>query len=200
MWKTHTGTILPTHTTNPVYQTMRLPTSSILITLANILIVLGILRWSSTSSERTLYDRYIITLEGTLLSVRNRELAENFYKEILDFSPLKNKSEENQFSTFVLSNKAKIFLKEVDSKLRNPPRASIVIRVRNGFYKLHKNLRRRIEEKPHLAEAELDKNSLAAPKISAIIERDWGKEFVVSDLDKNRIIFFSPRRRSSTRS
>ena len=99
---------------------MRLPASSILITLANILIVLAILRWSSTSSERTLYDRYIITLEGTLLSVRNRELAENFYKEILDFSPLKNKSGENQFSTFVLPNQAKVFLKEVDSEMKNP--------------------------------------------------------------------------------
>ena len=76
---------------------------------------------------------------------------------------------------------------------------SVLLKVRNGIEGLYKKLSTRLgqHEVPLLMTTKF--HALPPEGISELRTKAYGKEFVVSDPDGNRLIFYTPKRRSTTR-
>ena len=171
--------------------------------LSYTVLILAVFFFSGKIDEKTLYDRYVIRLEGATFRVTDLERSRGFYSNVLDFT-LDAESEDDSLAVIELPGKKWLFLRK-DSEQNSTgssPRpigtGQIVVRVRNGFDSLHVHLLARSgkKEQPLVA----DQPEFPRESISEIVKRPWGREFIVSDPDGNRLVFFKPHLRSQTRS
>lgn len=142
-----------------------------------VIVIIGVLFSSTNIAEKTLYDRFIVNLEGISLQVENPQDSLRLLHEVLDFVPFETAHKKTAVLGVTLPDQRKILLEPLmagDSS-HSP---AIIIRVRNGFKKLHKKLLKRVESKPE-----------ASFRISAIIEGVFGSQFLVEDNSGTRLLF-----------
>lgn len=162
------------------------------------LIIAATFWWSSGVVEKkSLYDRYIVNVEGGVLSVSDIGRAVNFYTDVLDFSPVRKKGEDGVIG-FKFNNRQVLYLSLTPGTPQRPPGLqTVILRVRNGFDKLHRALlTRRGNKAVQLRENSYrgDLERMAPGAVSEVAELPWGREFVVKDPDGNTFIFYSARR------
>lgn len=176
-------------------------THSIGVFLTYTAIVIAVLYWSGRVSEKTLYDKYIISLDGTAMPITDKNGAARFYSQVLNFDPIwkeDEQSEQKSIIGFELPGKRHIVLDFSDDQ---PPRArqiySVmpVIRVRNGFDKLHAELVRRSASPAQPVAHGNHFQVLPPATVSEVFDGPLGSEFVVTDLDGNRLLFYRRHRR-----
>lgn len=155
-----------------------------LLAVTYLSILVGTMWWSGTVTAPSMYDKYLVRLEG--VGVRATDLGRSigFYRDVLSFEALQAESAGE--AGFMLPDRRKLFLRVGAEQSK----AEVVLRVRNGFFRIFEKLTRRIGGLPKQGDL---------PSISAVLERPWGEEFVVRDYDGNEFIFFLPVRRSATR-
>lgn len=174
---------------------------TLLVALVYSAIVLGIMALSGKTSEKTLYDRYLVSVEGIVVPISDYNSAVKFYTEVLDFIPIHANDNPTRVIGFRLANSRKLLF-SLREHLPNsadslPP--LLVIKVRNGFEKLHRALAQRSDASVVTVAAE-DFNELIPPsRVTQIVERSWGGEFVVTDPDGNRLLFYQPTQQSASR-
>lgn len=163
------------------------------------LVVIAVVARSSSTVEKTLYDKYIIYLEGAILPVSDHKNSADFYRDVLDLveqdpAPAGDSPEQQQ-STFLITPKKRLFLQSnlpgqgID---RSPV---LIVRVRNGFKKLHAELIKRTKFPVQTVETENALEQVKASHVTQIFRSSRGDEFLVSDPDHNRIIFYQPVRK-----
>ena len=153
--------------------------------------IIGVLLWSGSVVEKTLYDKYIIYLEGTLLPTEDIAESTKFYKDVLDFAQVPEKKNiEHPQPAFLITPKKRLIL--TDRKKNNS--AVMLVRVRNGFAKLHKELVKRLGGEVVLAQQKDLLQSLKPRQLTKIFEGPRGRQFIISDPDGNKIIFYKPHR------
>lgn len=109
------------------------------IVLAYCLIIGTVLLWSGHDREKTVFDKYLISLKGLTLNCKNIELSKLFFKEVLEFQEV-----EKQDKLFILPDNSSLGL--LDDKTSDKSNVEIRLRVRNGIYKLHERLVGRISQ------------------------------------------------------
>ena len=151
---------------------------------------------------KTIYDRYIISFEGNVLTTSDAQQAKSFYMDVLDFTPIvRGDGLESTLVGFSFPGKRSMFvglrpdIPAQSSKILLPQTS--VLRVRNGFDALHSLIVARsgnpaVPLSPQNYERALD--VMTANRISEVVTFPWGKEFIAKDFDGNRLIFYSPRR------
>ncbi len=148
-------------------------------------IVLASMYYSGQVSEKTLYDRFIVTVEGLTFSSSDIERSTDFYSTVLDFKKIPGgDSLEKNDALFELPTGEKLLARGTKSPI-SP--SEVVFRVRNGFEKLHDEL------------ASRTKKVTSEPRVTPISKRPWGEEFVARDPDGNRFVFYREYRLSRDR-
>lgn len=148
-------------------------------------IVLASMYYSGQVSEKTLYDRFIVTVEGLTFPSSNIERSTDFYSSVLDFKKIPGgDSLEKKDALFELPTGEKLLARETTAAI-SP--SEVVFRVRNGFDKLHRELTART------------KKTTADSKVTPISKRPWGEEFIAHDPDGNRFVFYREYRLSRDR-
>ncbi len=171
-------------------------------------VIFGVMFWSGRTTQKTIYDTFVVHVEGNVIPVANIARSERFFQKVLDFQILRpdirtapTSNIENRAAVGVqLPDGAKVFF-ETDAKSGAASHAPIVtvLRVRNGFKKLQQTLVSR-SGRPEYRNTQRNYLSEMDPEmVSEIVTRRWGDEFVVTDPDNNRFIFFLPLRRSMSR-
>lgn len=163
-------------------------------------IVFGTLWWTSSVTNVTIYDKYLVRFEGVSLAVRDPERSIGFYREVLNFIPLPASlaTEHSENRTGVLlPDKRKLFFERAQDSAE-PRSPLVVLRVRNGFDRLHRELSERLA-RFRAASGDSTPPAGANRAISPIHSESWGEEFTVTDDDGNGVVFLQPRRRSGTR-
>ena len=172
----------------------------ILVALINGAVICGVCVWSGRFAERTIYDRYIVRFESTSIPVRDREVARDFYSRVLNFTPLPAQHDTDKLIGFQLPEKRRLVLELRDATGTQPKAADesntglLVLRVRNGFEKLHEEL---VNRSGCTTQPVTPTNYLSNTKpgcISEIFEGERGWEFAVSDPDGNHLLFYRPKR------
>jgi len=169
-------------------------TQTLGLVLVYTVIIVGTVIWSGRIVEKTLYDKYIIYLEGIILPVTDLEATSEFYRDVLNFTELE-KSPAVAFGerAFIIANQKKLFLRQIAEEKRLTP--VIVVRVRNGFKKLHQSLLRRFGGKAQMMLNDDDFSKMDTGRVSQIITwKNPGDQFFLSDQNHNIIIFYQQRR------
>ncbi len=135
--------------------------------LVNMGIILAVFYWSGESSERIIYDRYLARLESVELEVADNNTAQLFYTKVLDLRKAKHAP-----GSFYLPDNRRLLLRET----KDPSKSHLMLRVRNGFERLHG----------------VFKKNISAEKIGSLGEIQ-DKRFVVSDPSGNRFTFLAWR-------
>ncbi len=172
---------------------------AIILTVVYSLTIVGTL-WVSgqVAGRATLYDEYLVALDGNVLQVSDFKLAKKFYTEVLDFRFLDS---EGQSHALMLPGEKRIYLYkrslpvpvEVAVAEHSAPGSFTLLRVRNGI----KKLQREIAARSGAVAVAVSKNNVAdgvnilpAGRVSEILDGDAGQEFIVKDPDGNAFIFF----------
>lgn len=151
------------------------------------------------AGKSTLYDEYLVALDGNVLEVRDFEAARRFYADVLDFRFAES---EGLQRTLILPGDRRIFLYQSHFKPASllvgrteQARNFIVLRVRNGI----KQLQREIAARSGAAPVAISQDNVAdgiailpAGRVSEILTGESGMEFVVKDPDGNQLVFFQP--------
>ena len=164
-------------------------------------VIVATLIASGLYREKTLYDNYLINMEGGIFEVSDLKVSADFYKNVLNFTEFKGKIPPmpSLELTFQLPGKKKLFLVSAPQSSTPTPagRSGTVIRVRNGFEKLHSDLLSRLGQSLPAASNVNTNNfweNMKAQTISEIFTGPWGQHFVVCDPDRNMLIFYGPGR------
>ncbi len=169
--------------------------SPTLLFIINTVIIIGVMCWSGTVREKTLYDRFLVSLEGSTLPVSDIKESMNFYTQILNLSPLSTNT-----SGVTLPDGRAIYFKEkqkpqiqqfVDQFLDRDN--IIALRVKNSLEKLHSEIVTRSKHPAQSLTPETFVTAISPKHTSSIQEHSWGKSFSVSDPDGNKIIFLKPK-------
>jgi hypothetical protein len=152
------------------------------------LVILLVMYWSGSRTTRTVYDAYRAELEGVAFSVKDRAASVLFYQRVLEFQPIKS---HNEIVGIQMPSSRRLYFRAESGS----PSVG-VIRVRNGFKKLHARLVTNSGE-PSFNVPEGNYEQVLPPsRVSAIVRRSEGMEFWVADPDGNKLVFYEPRRRS----
>ena len=173
-------------------------------------IIGGAVYWSGKFTSRTLYDKYIVLLEGVEIPVKNLDKAAYFYRNVLDFRPIyRDKEGKSDILGFELLEGRKIFLNPIRSgdaqsgAPTDPPEVSdpsvVVLRVRNGLEQLQQELVRKSKRSAPTLSASDSANKVPRGRVSNIVVRPYGEEFYVKDLDGNVLVFYRPNKRKGSR-
>jgi catechol 2,3-dioxygenase-like lactoylglutathione lyase family enzyme len=159
--------------------------------VAYTLVIFCVMYWSGSGKERSLYTMFAVESHGALLPVTSPDRALKFYHDVLDLKVLDKASgvtlPEGTNLLFTIVRSAPV------------PPASVVLRVRNRLSDLHDKLLSRAGTKPFRHDVTDYVETLPPERVSEIVQKPWGKEFVVADPDGNKVIFYQPRRRSQLR-
>ncbi|MCC6221564.1 MAG: hypothetical protein IT291_10030 [Deltaproteobacteria bacterium] len=162
--------------------------------------------------RKTLYDKFLINLEGLAFQSTDIERSIRFYIQVLDFKPIYNRTdtaEGDKADGFLLPDNRKVFfnLSGTEQEIAGPSthKGSTnlgIIRVRNGFKKLHSKIRSR-NELLRAKYIKLNKDGTTFAEnlenISEIKEQSWGYEFRVSDHMGNELLFYYTKKFSKPR-
>ena len=173
-----------------------------IIVFAYVLIIAGSMFISSRITSESIYDKYLINSEGFVIPYSDFSKAIVFYRDILNFKPFYKESfqkEEKNIVGFFISKHSRIFLAPKNDyyPAASPANSTVVIRVRNGFKKLHDAIVQNSENSTEIfVTPENYLNIVERGRISSIVRLPWGREFVAYDYDGNKIIYLEPKRRS----
>ena len=151
-----------------------------IILLAYTSIAIAVLFWSGKSSEKRLYDKYIVRSSGLVFDVLDQETTKNFYQSVLDI-PIENSSPKS-FKAVLPDGLVIEFKKKstiLPSNLQINSGGMLKLRVKNGFEQLHASLLQK-EKQFQSYNGE----------ISKIEESKKGKEFLVIDPSGNKLLFY----------
>ena len=154
-------------------------------------IIIVVFAFSGRSAEKTLYDRYLIKAEGEVLPVTDVKRALAFYHKVLDL-PVDETPKKHQVPSVLLPGKQRLFMQQVpDTPDHFMPRpAAVVVRVRNGFERLHTDFLRRLAQPTReITKAHYWEN-MSPGSISQIFIGQWGRQFAVCDYDGNTLMFY----------
>ena len=161
-------------------------------------IIVSVFVLSGKHGQKTLYDKYLIKSDGAVIYVSNLTRAVAFYHDFLDF-PLSALEQGDQDSAHCvdLPGRKKLFLEPAPQGVSTADYirpTAILIRVRNGFDQLHRELLAR-----HGGSAESVKDvsawqSIPAGSLSEIFEGRWGAQFAARDYDGNILLFYRPKK------
>lgn len=158
-------------------------------------IIIGIsVLWSGTTVEKTLYDRYIIYNEGLILHAKDAAASRKFYADILDFPAFlstKGFTSLGDFG-FALGEQQSVYLRDKDVADTTP---IVLVRVRNGFFKLHGELLKRLGSAAQIVVPETALSEISPGKVSEVYRGPLGDQFVVRDPSGNRVLFYQKRLR-----
>ncbi|HQH27717.1 MAG TPA: VOC family protein [Oligoflexia bacterium] len=176
---------------------------SVLVFFCYVAIILCVAVYSGRTGQKTLYDRYLIKPEGAIIQVADIERSVSFYNTVLDF-PLADSRDSQTTRSFVLPGPRRLILEAVPARQsdtdnqtdsRNLPRsAAVLIRVRNGFEKLHKEYASRLGRPAQPITNTSYWDDMQPDSISEVFHGEWGIQFAVRDPDGNMIVFYRPRR------
>ncbi len=156
-------------------------------------VIIGTLFWSGKTVEKTLYDKYIIYLEGAVLPTSDQKASAEFYGQVLDFNPAGPDSAPTFGPTaFLITEKKRLYIHPTVSEHRHGP--VLLVRVRNGFKQLHEEILKRYGTEAQRVEPGSAIDEIEAGKVSQIFRGTRGDQFVVSDPSNNRILFYRHRR------
>jgi catechol 2,3-dioxygenase-like lactoylglutathione lyase family enzyme len=181
-------------------------TQSILLFLSYTIIIVGVFVYSGKTREKTLYDKYTIYPESTVMRVSDLDKAKSFYSQVLDFPLLKSKGSPpaQNIVGFQLPGKRRLFVQSTpclsDCERVNRSSEALLVRVRNGFMKLHRELAARFDRPEQKIDQVNYWDTMTAGGITEIFDGNWGKQFVISDYDGNLLIFYRPKKRLLGRS
>lgn len=162
-------------------------------------IIFAVMFWSGWHTQKTIYDRFVVHVEGNILDVSDTQRSLSFYRDVLDFS-IAPARDNSPMTGVLLPDDSKIFLRSSPRSAAAAGRPStLVVKVRNGFEKLQSSLVRRSGKPEYRNTRRNYLEEMDSGMISEIVERAWGQEFVACDPDGNRVIFFKANRRSGTR-
>ena len=105
------------------------------VVLAYCLVIGLVLLWSGNKREKTVFDQYLISFRGLIIACNHIEQSSLFFKEVLEFKV-------QDSNHFILPDRSSITL--TDAKDIPKPNIGIRLRVRNGIYKLHERLTKRV--------------------------------------------------------
>lgn len=166
--------------------------SSALVFFVNTAIIVGVIFVSSFVTQKTIYDRFIVKMEGVKIIVSDYQQALHYYGDVLNFSPIRAKGSK-RITGFRLPDSRKLILDVQDehSTVGSSPNTAAVLRVRNNILGLHREIIKR-SDKPsqHLSP---NSNQLAPGATSEIETKPWGLQFAVKDYEGNQIIFYYPQ-------
>ena len=158
--------------------------------------------------RKTLYDRFIVTPEGSILLSTDVDRTVRFYTEVLDFTPIMSHGTPvPQVLGFLTPGNQRILLNLIPlfqsgSAVAAPKpetrlgTSAIVFRVKNGFPAFHENVVKRSGAPTHPLTGEryiLDVDALPQGHVTSVASLPWGSEFVVKDFDNNLLIFYHPK-------
>ena len=156
------------------------------------LVMFGVMYWSGMGASRSLYSMFSLRTDGTILAVADREMALRFYRDVLDLSPLRG--EADSVVGVALPNGGQLLFTKRDETLHGA--TAVVIRVRNRLPKLHDELTHRVGTRPFRHDDTNYVKVLPPGRVSEIVHKQQGDEFVIADPDGNKLIFFQPHRRA----
>lgn len=176
----------------------------IIVATSYIVIICGTMYYSGIATTASIYDKFFISSEGIIIPTTDYKRAIEFYHNILDFDPIYSNSAHKSIDNIVgfkINRFLSLFLVQRTAAAGpTSPGSTFVIRVRNGFEKLHKILINRTYTKLEVKATESNYLDLDEKgTISSIIQKPWGKEFVASDFDGNKVIFVQPKLWSRSR-
>jgi hypothetical protein len=148
--------------------------------------IFGVMYLSADNGEKQLFDQFAVSLDGVMLPVSSTDNAQKFYNDVLDLPSIVAEEDPNKIVGFRVSGGKKIIFEE-NSK---SSQVQLVIRVRNGFRSLYESFSTKIKS---------SKIKDTHAVLSPLMTQTWGEEFVITDNDKNQLIFLSPKRRSRGR-
>ncbi len=170
---------------------------SFAIIFAYSMLIIGTILYSSRVTERTLYDRFIVGFEGVLLNSTDLSRSLSFYRDKLDFPPIYDvRKGDKKIVGFRMGGDRKLMLSNEALSGRD---TSVLLKVRNGIDGLYKKLSTRLGHHGATLPELTNSQSFPPESISELKNRTYGKEFVVSDPDGNRLIFYTSKRRSTSR-
>lgn len=162
--------------------------------------IIGVLVWSGTVRDQTLYDIYTTKVEGTAIPVTDLSRSITFYRSIVNFSPVTIDA-QSTYPTFRLPGNKQLYLMERKQsavadilQAAVPNYTTLVIRVKDNIQKLHRDLVQR-NHSPEISVngGDLALATLAPTSVSALMDREWGHEFLLTDPDGNRFLFVQGR-------
>ncbi|MCB0360883.1 MAG: hypothetical protein KDD44_14645 [Bdellovibrionales bacterium] len=160
------------------------------------LAVIVVTCWVSglVAGRATVYDRYIVRLDGPLLAGAPTQELSSFYRETLELSEVRH---DDQVLAFRLPDKKLLYIDRQPSEQRHGFRQRLVLRVRNGFDKLHNEFVEKIEAPPEPLKFDDGYEdrlaSLPPGSITQVAETSWGREFAIVDPAGNTLIFYTPK-------
>ena len=167
---------------------MSTPKASLLVIMVNALVFLCVLLLPGLTTEKTLYDSYLVNAAAVQLEVEDLDAARDFYSGLLDFEPVPlagSPAPASSTAAYVMPDGRRLFLR---SKPENAGRSAsgtgvFLFRVRNGIERLH----RRLVARSNLPELEVEEMKPAC--VSRLLSAGVVKKFVAQDPDKNSFIF-----------
>lgn len=180
---------------------------TVLTVFAYTIIIVGTMILSGQIFDRkTLYDRFIVRPEGSILFSTDMERTVRFYTEVLDFVPImSHETTVPQVVGFLAPGDQRILLNLIPpaggKQLQSEPQtqlgnSALVFRVKNGFPAFHESIVQRsgVQTHPLTQERYLnDVLGLPSGHVSSVASLPWGNEFVVKDFDNNLLIFYHPK-------
>lgn len=165
------------------------------------IVIFGVMYWSGTAIEPTVYDRYRASFEGMILTSANVDRTAQFYHRILDFKPTQPSFGDPPMATVALRapDGGRVFFVQKLPEAPSGSSATLLVRVRNGLRGLHKSITARMHAPVLDPTVRGIFTTVDTEHASSIITQPWGKEFVVADPDGNQVIFFQPSRKTRTR-
>jgi len=135
--------------------------------ILNMGVILGVFYWSGGSAETIVYDKYLTRLEAIEFEVTDDITANSFYSSVLDL-----RKTDSVSNSFYLPDNRTLLLKTS----LGASKSHLILRVRNGFERLHAVFSKNIETE-----------KLGA--LSSIKD----KRFVITDPSGNRLTFLAWR-------
>lgn len=171
---------------------VKLPSPFLLTVISYVAVIVGVIVWSGQTVEKTLYDKYIIYWEGAILPVSSIAQARAFYRDVLNFTEV-DTPESGTAAAFLITPKKRLLLQATPQ----PPADGtvLIVRVRNGFGKLHDELVKRTHSEIEVLNPAQAIDAIHPGQVSQVYQGPWGKQFVIRDTDHNRIVFYEPFRK-----
>ncbi len=177
-----------------------MPRFATIVILYTAVILSAFFASSSVIKKKSLYDRYLVAVEGGVLAVKDLGRSMKFYSEVMDLKPVSSKKmpEGGQLLGFKTSNRHVLYVSLIPGEEQRPlGEQTVIFRVRNGFEQIYQDIRSRLKNMVYetsMTDYRESIDRMPPGSLSSIVEFSWGSEFVVKDPDSNIFIFYKARK------
>lgn len=155
-------------------------TSFLKIMLVYVTVMLGVLLWSGTDKEKSVYDKYKVSLKGIEIEASNLNLVKNLF---IDFLQFRIKEEPGNNISIILPDNKTVKVIEIDGNSAKT-NCALKIQLKNGLKAFRDYLENRLNQEKF--------NGLNI-KISEIESNDKQKFFYIDNSAQIKIVFFQRR-------